>query len=113
MVFTATARWNFRGETWFSVEVEAIDLDTAGALFYSMLPATFFRGSNRLVAIRPQSSGSFETTLLRQPIPCVKTINNADETSERSGGVSLAVIQPPSGSAAQRYRNITSLPEHS
>ena len=57
MVFTATARWNFRGETWFSMEIEAHDLDLAGALFYSMLPITFFRGNHRLVAIRPQDHG--------------------------------------------------------
>jgi hypothetical protein len=60
MVFTATARWDFRGETWFSVEIESGSIEVAGALFYSMLPITFFRGTNRLVAIRPQTLGSFD-----------------------------------------------------
>jgi hypothetical protein len=64
MVFTATARWNFRGETWFSVEIEAVNLEVAGALLYSMLPITFFRGKNRLLAIRPQNFDSFEPKML-------------------------------------------------
>jgi hypothetical protein len=64
MVYTATARWNFRGETWFSVEIEAHNLDAAGALFYSMLPSTFFRGDHRLVAIRPRSTDSFDPKIL-------------------------------------------------
>ena len=64
MVFTATARWNFRGETWFSVEIEAVDLDVARALFYSMLPITFFRGNSRLLAIRPQDLGPFDVKML-------------------------------------------------
>jgi hypothetical protein len=64
MMFTATARWNFRGETWFAVEIEAGTLDIAGALFYSMLPITFFRGSNRLVAIQPQNRSGFEPQML-------------------------------------------------
>jgi hypothetical protein len=68
MVYTATARWNFRGETWFSVEIEAADLDLAGALFYSMLPTTFFRGKSRLVAIRPQGASPFDPKLLREPV---------------------------------------------
>lgn len=72
MVFTATARWNFRGETWFSVEIDAINLDVAGALFYSMLPTTFFRGNNRLVSIRPQNVDSFEPNMLAAgaAVPC-------------------------------------------
>jgi hypothetical protein len=64
MVFTATARWNFQGETWLSVEIEAADLGLAGALFYSMLPKSFFRGSARLVSVRPQGSGSFDPKML-------------------------------------------------
>jgi hypothetical protein len=64
MVYTATARWNFRGETWFSIEIEAISIEVAGAMFYSMLPITFFRGKNRLVAIRPQNMHSFDVKLL-------------------------------------------------
>jgi hypothetical protein len=82
MVFVATARWNFRGETWFSVEIEAVNLDVAGALFYSMLPSTFFRGNHRLVAIKPQDCGPFSPRILAaaktssagqpmQPIPGV------------------------------------------
>jgi len=67
MVFTATARWDFRGETWLSAEIEAADLDMAGAVFYSMLPMTFFRGSRRLVAIRPQEPGSFDPRMLSAP----------------------------------------------
>jgi hypothetical protein len=66
MVFTATARWDFRGEAWFSTEIEATSLDVAGALFYSMLPITFFRGKNRLVAVRPQSLDSFEPRMLAE-----------------------------------------------
>jgi hypothetical protein len=64
MVFTATARWNFRGETWFSIELEAIDIEVAAAMFYSALPITFFRGKNRLIAIRPQDLGSFDPKML-------------------------------------------------
>jgi len=64
MIFTATARWNFRGETWFSIEIEAATIEAAGAIFYSMLPITFFRGKNRLVAIRPQNMQSFDAKLL-------------------------------------------------
>jgi hypothetical protein len=64
MVFTATAWWNFRGETWFSVEIEAVNPDVARALFYSMLPMTFFRGNNRLLAIRPQNLDSVEPKML-------------------------------------------------
>ena len=64
MIFTATARWNFRGETWFSIEIEASSIDVPGAMFYSMLPITFFRGKNRLVAIRPQNMHSFDVHLL-------------------------------------------------
>jgi hypothetical protein len=67
MVFTATARWDYRGETWFSVEIEAVDLEMAGALFYYMLPITFFRGKHRLVAIRPQTLGSFDAKMLAAP----------------------------------------------
>jgi len=67
MIFAATARWNFRGETWFSVEIEAADLDAAGALFYSMLPASFFRGSNRLLAIGPRGSEAFSPKVLTGP----------------------------------------------
>jgi hypothetical protein len=54
MVFMASARWNFRGETWLSVEIDADNVEIAGAMFYSMLPATFFRGTGRMVSIRPQ-----------------------------------------------------------
>jgi hypothetical protein len=64
MVFTATARWNFRGETWFSVEIEAVNVDAAGAVFYSMLPITFFRGKDRLIAIRPQNLGIFDPKMM-------------------------------------------------
>ena len=64
MLFTATARWNFQGEAWLSVELEAANLDLAGALFYSMLPTGFCRGSNRLVAIRPQSADVSDPKLL-------------------------------------------------
>ena len=64
MVFTATAQWNFRGETWFSVEIETVNLEVAGALFYSMLPITFFRGNSRLLAIRPQNLDSLEPKIL-------------------------------------------------
>jgi hypothetical protein len=64
MTFTATARWNFRGETWFSIELEAPSIDVAGAMFYSMLPTTFFRGKNRLVAIKPQNCNSFDPKML-------------------------------------------------
>jgi hypothetical protein len=58
MIYTASARWYFRGETWFSTELEAGSLDVAGALFYSMLPITFFRGTRRMISIRPQGQGS-------------------------------------------------------
>lgn len=47
-----------------SVEIEACSLAAAGTQFYSILPITFFRGSNRLVAIRPQHLGSFEPKML-------------------------------------------------
>ncbi len=65
MVFTATARWNFRGESWMSVEIEAPNLAAAGTQLYAILPITFFRGSHRLIAIRPQNSeNSFEPKML-------------------------------------------------
>ncbi len=35
--------------------MEADTIEVAGAMFYSMLPMTFFRGKNRLVAIRPKN----------------------------------------------------------
>ncbi len=60
MVFTATARWNFRGETWLAVELEATSIEVASAQLYSMLPITFFRGNNRLVSIRPENLDAFE-----------------------------------------------------
>ncbi len=60
MLFTATARWNFRGETWLSVELEATSIELAGVMFYSILPMTFFRGKSRLVAIKPQGVNGFE-----------------------------------------------------
>jgi hypothetical protein len=69
MIFAATARWNFRGETWFSVELEATDIEVAGALFYSMLPTTFFRGDHRLVAIKPQDRGAFPSHVLTAALP--------------------------------------------
>ncbi len=67
MLFTATARWDFRGEAWLTLELEAASLDAAGALFYSMLPITFFRGKNRLVAIRPQKWEAFDPHMLAEP----------------------------------------------
>lgn len=69
MVFIATARWNFRGEAWFSVEIEAADLNMAGALFYSMLPITFFRGKERLISIRPRDMESFDPKILASAPP--------------------------------------------
>ena len=64
MIFTATARWDFRGETWFSIELEAVDLEVAGAMFYAMLPTTFFRGNKRLVSIRPRNLNAFDVKML-------------------------------------------------
>ncbi len=64
MLFIATARWNYRGETWFSAELETASIELAGVMFYSMLPITFFRGKNRLVAIRPQNAEGFQPRML-------------------------------------------------
>ncbi len=33
-------------------------------MFYSVLPITFFRGKNRLIAIRPQDLASFDPKML-------------------------------------------------
>ncbi len=55
-----------------SVEIEATSLAAAGTQFYSLLPITFFRGNNRLVAIRPQNIGAFEPKMLSggvSPVP--------------------------------------------
>ncbi len=66
MLYTATARWDYRGESWLSVELEASSIEVAGAMFYSMLPITFFRGKNRLVAIRPQNLEAFDQKMLAE-----------------------------------------------
>ena len=75
MIFTATARWDFRGETWFSVELDAADLDMAGAMFYAMLPTTFFRGNKRLVAIHPQNPNGFDVKMLARAESSTRQLN--------------------------------------
>jgi hypothetical protein len=67
MVFAATARWNFRGETRFSVEIEAVDIEAAGAAFYAMLPITFLRGNRRLLAIKARECGPGHSKISDNP----------------------------------------------